>query len=468
MTLRNALFLPTLFALLTLFPSISIAQNSDTKPLGLSPGASVSALAVRLSDGKQLAEYDSDRRLVPASVTKIFTTAAALRTLGSDARIPTAFAISDDRRSLIVHGAFDPTVGSKYFKGNSIDKIAANLANALHSLGVDSLSNLSIDLSLTPESEYNGCRLWEDMGSFFGATPTVVMDRDNELSLYFNAPKGVDQPCRLDSVVPNICGRMPRTSVTTYNGFADHCLVYLLDTTYWLAAGQIPQNRKAFRVKVAAPTPELNYANHLASQLAKRGIHVAHVNKVTDLPVDSTIFTSFSPTIAEIVRQTNTHSVNLFADALALYLSTNNATTRASWDNAANAVVSFWDKQLGIHPNFRDGSGLAPQNNVTAADVVALLKDMRRSDVWTQFQRSLPRMGVEGTWANVGKQTPLEGRVRAKSGSMTGVVAYAGYMSLTNGDEVAFCVIVNHSDEKPSVVKNKIVNWLLNIYNTSI
>lgn len=467
MTLRKALFLPSILALLPLFPSFSIAQSDNTLPLGLAPGASVSALAIRLSDGKTIAQYDADRRLVPASVTKTFTTAAALRIIGPDARIASKFGISDDKRSLIVHGAFDPTVGSQYFRRNTIDNIATNLANALRSTGVDSLDFLSIDISLTPVSEYSGCRLWEDMGSFFGATPSVVMDRDNELSLYFNAPKGVGQPCRLDSVVPNICQRMPRTAVTTYNGYADHCLVYLLDTTYWLAAGQIPQNRKAFRVKVTAPTPELNYANHLAQQLAMRGIHVANVNKVTAPPPDSIIFTSFSPTITEIARQTNVHSVNLFADALALYLSTNNATTRASWDAAANAVVSFWEKKLGIHPNLRDGSGLAPLNDVAAADVVAMLKDMRSSTVWTQFQQSLPRMGVEGTWANMGRQTPLEGRVRAKSGSMTGVVALAGYMTLADGEEVAFCVITNHNSESSYVVKNKIVNWLLKIYNTS-
>ncbi len=467
MTLRKALFLPSLLALLALFPSLSIAQGDNTLSLGLAPGASVSALAVRLSDGKVIAQYDADRRLVPASVTKTFTTAAALRILGPDARIATKFGISQDRRSLFVHGAFDPSVGSQYFKRNSIDNIAANLAKDLLSIGVDSLDLLSIDTSLTPESEYNGCRLWEDMGSFFGATPSVVMDRDNELSLYFNAPKGVGQPCRLDSVVPNICGRLPRTAVTTYNGYADHCLVYLLDTTYWLAAGQIPQNRKAFRVKVAAPTPELNYANHLALQLAKRGVHVAKVNKDACPPPDSTIFTSFSPTITEIARQTNIHSVNLFADALALYLSTNNATTRASWDDAANAVVSFWEKQLNIHPNLRDGSGLAPQNDVTATDVVAMLQDMRSSSVWNQFQQSLPRMGIEGTWANIGRQTPLAGRVRAKSGSMTGVIAFAGYMTLADGEEVAFCVITNHNSESSSIVKNKIVNWLLKIYNTS-
>lgn len=467
MTLRKALFLPALLTLLALPSSITIAQGDNTSSLGLAPGASVSALAVRLSDGKPIAQYDADRRLVPASVTKIFTTAAALRVLGPDARIATKFGISKDKRSLTVHGAFDPTVGSQYFKSNTIDNIADRLAKALHSISVDSLSLLSIDLSLTPASEYSGCRLWEDMGSAFGATPSVVMDRDNELSLYFNAPNGIGMPCRLDSVVPNICGRMPQTAVTTYNGYADHCLVYLLDTAYWLAAGQIPQNRKAFRVKAAAPTPELNYANHLAQQLAKRGVRVANVNKEVSTSADSTIFTSFSPTIAEIARQTNTHSLNLFADALALHLSTNKATTRASWDGAANAVVSFWEKQLHIHPNLRDGSGLATQNDVTAADVVALLKDMKNSAVWTQFQQSLPRMGIEGTWANMGRQTPLVGRVRAKSGSMTSVVALAGYMTLDNGEDVAFCVITNHNSESSSIVKNKIVNWLLKIYNAS-
>lgn len=464
MTHVNILF-PPLLLLALLLPTTLNAQ-SDKEPLGLKEGASVSALAVSLKDGKILAEYDSQRRLTPASVSKAFTTGAALRILGSDAHFTTRFGLSSDKQTLTVHGTFDPTVGSQYFLDNGMDKVADSLSTHLKSMGVKDIEQLTIDMSLQPVSEYSGCRLWEDMGSFFGATPSVVMDRDNELSLYFNTPMGVGKECRLDSVVPDICGKWPRTSVMTYAGNSDHCLVYMLDTTYWLAAGRIPQGRNAFRVKVAAPTPEMNYAKHLTMLLGKRGINISHINLNVQPTTDSTIYTHLSPTLAEITKQTNTHSVNHFADAIALHLSTDGGTRRASWDNAADAVANFWAKQ-GVDVTLRDGSGLATQNEVSASNVVAMLKNMKKSSVGSAYKQTLPRMGCEGTWAHMGHKTPLKGKVWAKSGTMTGVVAYAGYMNLRNGDEVAFCVIVNHNKEKSAEVRQKIVNWLLHIYNTS-
>ena len=76
-------------------------------------------------------------------------------------------------------------------------------------------------------------------------------------------------------------------------------------------------------------------------------------------------------------------------------------------------------------------------------------------------------MGVEGTWAHLGKGTPLAGNVRAKSGTMTGVVAYAGFMTAKSGVDVAFCVIVNHFSETPHTVRTKIVDWLTTVFNTA-
>lgn len=444
------------------------AMPQDAAPLELAGGASMSAAVVNLSKGRTIFEHDADRRLTPASVTKIFTTAAALRALGPQTRLETAFGLTTDTagRHLTIAGSFDPTTDSRFFSSPRLADAADALASSLRSLGVDTLRSVRVDMSLSPEAPYCPKRLWEDMGNYYGAAPTVVMADDNTADLYFSSPSGVGEECRLDSIVPSVGGLRPQTSVRSYDGKADRCYVCLAGPSTWRATGQIPRGRGAFRVRSAMPTPEMHYADKVAELLRAARIGVGQTGVTTGARPDTTLLILRSPTIAEIARQTNFHSINLFADALCLHLSTQGGTRRASWDAGADIVEKFWKREAGVSPTLRDGSGLSPSNAMSARDVAGMLSSMSKSEERESFISTLPRMGREGTWGNMGRKTPLAGNVRAKSGTMSGVVSYAGYLTLRNGDEAAFCIIVNHFAEPAQTVRRKIVEWLVSIYNS--
>ncbi len=444
------------------------AMPQDATPLELAGGASMSAAVVNLSKGRTIFEHDADRRLTPASVTKIFTTAAALRALGPQTRLETAFGLTTDTagRHLTIAGSFDPTTDSRFFSSPRLADAADALAASLRSLGVDTLRSVRVDMSLSPEAPYCPKRLWEDMGNYYGAAPTVVMADDNTADLYFSSPSGVGEECRLDSIVPSVGGLRPQTSVRSYDGKADRCYVCLAGPSTWCATGQIPRGRGAFRVRSAMPTPEMHYADKVAELLRAARIGVGQTGVTTGARPDTTLLILRSPTIAEIARQTNFHSINLFADALCLHLSTQGGTRRASWDTGADIVEKFWKREAGVSPTLRDGSGLSPSNAMSARDVAGMLSSMSKSEERESFISTLPRMGREGTWGNMGRKTPLAGNVRAKSGTMSGVVSYAGYLTLRNGDEAAFCIIVNHFAEPAQTVRRKIVEWLVSIYNS--
>lgn len=444
------------------------AMPQDAAPLELAGGASMSAAVVNLSKGRTIFEHDADRRLTPASVTKIFTTAAALRALGPQTRLETAFGLTTDTagRHLTIAGSFDPTTDSRFFSSPRLADAADALAASLRSLGVDTLRSVRVDMSLSPEAPYCPKRLWEDMGNYYGAAPTVVMADDNTADLYFSSPSGVGEECRLDSIVPSVGGLRPQTSVRSYDGKADRCYVCLAGPSTWRATGQIPRGRGAFRVRSAMPTPEMHYADKVAELLRAARIGVGQTGVTTGARPDTTLLILRSPTIAEIARQTNFHSINLFADALCLHLSTQGGTRRASWDAGADIVEKFWKREADVSPTLRDGSGLSPSNAMSARDVAGMLSSMSKSEERESFISTLPRMGREGTWGNMGRKTPLAGNVRAKSGTMSGVVSYAGYLTLRNGDEAAFCIIVNHFAEPAQTVRRKIVEWLVSIYNS--
>ncbi len=84
---------------------------------------------------------------------------------------------------------------------------------------------------------------------------------------------------------------------------------------------------------------------------------------------------------------------------------------------------------LGISPqSFQqvDGSGLSRRNATTPATIAALLKSMRAQPEYEQFYQSLPTAGVSGTLRNLFVNTPIQGLVHAKTGTLTGVRALSG------------------------------------------
>ncbi|MDQ3389700.1 MAG: D-alanyl-D-alanine carboxypeptidase, partial [Gemmatimonadota bacterium] len=57
---------------------------------------------------------------------------------------------------------------------------------------------------------------------------------------------------------------------------------------------------------------------------------------------------------------------------------------------------------------------------------------------------SLPVAGVDGTLARRLRNTPLQGRLRAKTGTLSGVRSLSGYLSNAAGEPILFSIMVNH------------------------
>jgi D-alanyl-D-alanine carboxypeptidase/D-alanyl-D-alanine-endopeptidase (penicillin-binding protein 4) len=90
-----------------------------------------------------------------------------------------------------------------------------------------------------------------------------------------------------------------------------------------------------------------------------------------------------------------------------------------------------------------DGSGLSKENRMSASQFVQLLKIQTKSPHFDIFYKSLPIAGMTGTVKNLCKGQAGEGKVHAKSGSIKGVKAYAGYVESASGHQIVFAIIAN-------------------------
>ena len=94
--------------------------------------------------------------------------------------------------------------------------------------------------------------------------------------------------------------------------------------------------------------------------------------------------------------------------------------------------------------DLKDGSGLSRKNAVSARNFVNLLSYIHRSPLNETFRNTLAVAGKSGTLKNICRSQPASGRMFAKSGTLSNVKAYAGFVKTITGKNLAFALIVNN------------------------
>jgi D-alanyl-D-alanine carboxypeptidase/D-alanyl-D-alanine-endopeptidase (penicillin-binding protein 4) len=158
-----------------------------------------------------------------------------------------------------------------------------------------------------------------------------------------------------------------------------------------------------------------------------------------------------------------TVSQNLYAETLlrATGRVDGRAASAADGRSAVLGVLNAWGVPAG-GVVVADGSGLSRYNYATADAVVRVLErmydDARHRQPWLE---SLPAGGDPGTLQKRFVGTPAEGRVRAKTGSISNVRALSGYVASAGGEQLAFAILVNNvtatSEEIVKVIDGAVV-----------
>jgi D-alanyl-D-alanine carboxypeptidase/D-alanyl-D-alanine-endopeptidase (penicillin-binding protein 4) len=90
-----------------------------------------------------------------------------------------------------------------------------------------------------------------------------------------------------------------------------------------------------------------------------------------------------------------------------------------------------------------DGSGLSRGNTRSAREWRSILQAARGQAWWPLLYDALPVAGRSGTLAGRMRGTAAEGTVHAKTGTIIGGTALAGYGTTASGRAVVFSVVVN-------------------------
>ena len=421
--------------------------------------AAVSFKAIDLNTRKVIVSYNENMSLTPASNMKIVTTATALEVLGSRFCFETPLFYdgfiqeSTLYGNLYVKGTGDPTLASE-FTPNDKENFLKEWLYAVKRVGIRKVAgNIVVLDQLFGYEGVSPKWLWEDMGNYYAPGIYGISVFDNMYRVYLQS-SSLNSETTVLYTEPFVNNLQLTNEIKASGDSSDDAFVFGLPFANEMRLyGTIPVYQSSFVVKGAIPDPGLFLAQYFCDYLRKNGITTEGEATTYRLYLatpagEKLINTIRSVDLTSIVKTINVKSNNHYTEHLYKVL-----TILDSID-----IPEFW-RRKGLDSDaliMYDGSGISPQNAVSAGFLIDLLiymdKQSKNSDA---FYQSLPVAGRDGTVAFFLKNTSLAGKARLKSGSISNVQSYSGYIE-NRGRRYAVSLIINNFNGKRNELRKEI------------
>lgn len=427
-----------------------VLRNNDMKH------STLAVSVYNITQGREVYKHDAGRSVCPASLNKLFVTAAGFDLLGSEFRFKTRLGYTGkiDRDgtlhgNLYIVGGGDPLLGSYRYRQTSPDSLFKTWTQAVRNYGIRHIDGrVCYDASIFDNQQLHDSWEWGDIGNYYGAGVCGLNFHENMYFVYFTPGKRVGFPASIDHMQPKNLNVRNQNEVTTGpEGSGDHVTIYGdPNNTLRHYRGTVPLGRNNFSVRGALPNPAYCCAEMFANYLRTHDVNISsNVNEVSGRKDSiTTLLDYFSNTYYVIAQYTNLTSNNVYAESIFKYIGYKRYG-KGSYANALKALSDFlrgYKLDMGS-VRLVDGCGLSRQNRVTTDFFTQFLTEMYKSKIFDDYSKSLARAGRNGTVKNLLSNLPDNVEVLIKSGSMEGVKGYAGYVKTASGDWLAFSVICN-------------------------
>ncbi|MGK7956795.1 MAG: D-alanyl-D-alanine carboxypeptidase/D-alanyl-D-alanine-endopeptidase, partial [Crocosphaera sp.] len=406
-----------------------------------------------------LYELNSQKYFTPASSLKLLTTAAALLKFGARYLIKTPIYGSGSSPNLTilkVVGKGDPSLTSEQLE---------TLAKQLKLQGIQRIDNLIVEDNSLEHHSINPTWEWGDIQFYYAPAANRLILDENTVILTLK-PEELGEKLAVEWS-NSLAAKQWRINNETRTSEENSPYLVSINRNFekplLTITGSLAINSKPRILGMALVNPGEYFLDSLQFYLEKEGIktirsQVLYGNSEIENLVKITEINSKE--IQEIITKTNQESSNLYAESL-LNLLVDNSVNNSSIDNLKEILT-----KLGLNPNLyhlKDGSGLSRQNLVTPETLVNLLTLMTETPEGQIYRDSLAVAGVNGTLKNRFKETIIEGKIQAKTGTLSGTSAVSGYINPPHYSPLAFSIIVNQSDLPSSQLRKFIDQIVLNL-----
>lgn len=409
-------------------------------------GATVGIHVVNLKDGKTLFAHEADRMFIPASNAKLFTTAAALSTLGPDFEFRTI--VGTTARDLVVVGGGDPTIGGR-FTDSDPTVYFRRWAKVLKEQRVTHIAgDLILDDGKFDRQLVHPNWPKSDLGHWYAAPVAALVFNDSCIDVRVAPGSSSSQTAEV-TLIPNTRffeinnrTRMVRTA-------KEHAprVARAPGSKVIQCDGAVYDRAQPITSWVPVDDPVQYFGAVLREILAEEGIRIdgtarsgPGVGRQSD----------FQPRLVHrfrllpVLEVTNKESQNLFAEQIFKTLGAQRG--EGNWANGRAAVADALGK-LKLDPKsyvLDDGCGLSRSNRASPRGFTALLVAMQRGSHGDAFRSTLSVAGIDGTLKKRLTEQPYAGHIWAKTGSISGVRSISGYVETRSGERLAFSMLVNN------------------------
>lgn len=421
-------------------------------------GANWGVMIKSAETGQVLYARNPGKMFVPASNMKLVTGAAALETLGPDWRYRMAVAAAGPvsggvlRGDLVIVGSGDPTIAADFQDGDPL-RIFRAWADSLRAHGITRITGRVVgDDDVFDDLPLGAGWSWDDLNDYYSAEIGGLFYNLGVIGVSV-APGQAGGPGRVTLLPATAYVPVENRTITRAGApTEDVSAVRRPEGTGIVVGGTVSTDTPAVRTDVAVRNNTAYFVTVLRETLIAAGIRVdgAAVDQDDLAPARrparrETLFVHASAPLAEILPGFEKPSQNQVGEQL---LKTMGRAFRGEGSARAGAAVvdslfRTWGLPTRELRQF-DGSGLSRYNLVAPELLIALLEHMRRSPNFATFHAALPIAGVDGTLASRMKNTPLQGNVHAKTGTVSNVRSLSGYMTTAAGEPMVFSMIVNH------------------------
>ena len=198
--------------------------------------------------------------------------------------------------------------------------------------------------------------------------------------------------------------------------------------------------------------PATHFAYVLSRELQELSIMPADTLRpfidygMKNYPGNGRNFHTKTRTIDQVMQRMLKNSDNLHAEAVFFQLAHVNQGKYCSWKDGARQVENVIRKAGAstAYVEVADGSGVSLYNYVSPETEVAMLRyAFRNQQIYRYFYPALPIAGVDGTLSDRMRSGCAYRNVHAKTGTLEGVIALTGYVSASNGHQLAFSILIN-------------------------
>jgi D-alanyl-D-alanine carboxypeptidase/D-alanyl-D-alanine-endopeptidase (penicillin-binding protein 4) len=452
------------------------------------PQHALSALVLR--GDTTLLSYLADRPMQPASTIKLVTTLVGLEQLGPVFRGRTELRTTGEvvkgvlKGDLVLRGGADAD-----FSGEVLEKMLQTLRNQ----GIKRIAgNLVLDRSLfNPARTDVGIAPFDEAPeAYYNVIPDALMINKNMLQIDM---RSTGSKLQLVMQPP-----LDKVSVASDMKLVD------TDCAKWEDGWKLPQTvqQKDGKIKVVLQgTFPKNCAKGYSINVLDRQDYLERLFRgtwkklggslggdVTEgaTPADARILAEHaSRALPEVIRDINKLSDNTLARTVFLSLGSLEpdpvlgsrpipGTTAETTFSRADHAVRSWMRQHGINDDglvMENGSGLSRVERISAGQMGALLNAGLRSDWAPEFQASMPIVAVDGTMRRRLKDSSAAGHARMKTGSLSNVVAIAGYVRDATGQQCVVVAMINDpkvGDGKGRAVLDALVDWVARSGNEQV